>query len=199
MLEVYSKPFEQLGSYHLLVAYLKQKGLFIMPKTIILGRELSGKQLTAQYVPLSTTLELFLALPGVLSIVKENLGSHCEDGFLRSFLDGELWKQKKRLFAKKEGTVLPFMHYYDDFETCNPLGSKSGLHKLGGNYSVMLALPPRFNSVLENLFLSSLFYSSDRTGYSNETCYSMVIEEFDNLAKHGKFFIVVFMWFLRYN
>ena len=66
MLEVYSKPFEQLDSYHLRVAYLQKRRLFIMPKVTILGREPDGKLLTAQYVPLSKTLELFLALPGVL-------------------------------------------------------------------------------------------------------------------------------------
>lgn len=189
MLEVYSKPFEQLDSYHLLVAYLQKRGLFIMPKVTILGREPDGKLLTAQYVPLSKTLELFLALPGVLKTVKDNfMISNCDDGYLKSFLDGDLWKEKKKKFVNtsKKGTILPFMHYYDDFETCNPLGSKAGLHKLGGNYSVLLALPPRFNSALENLFLSSLFYSSDRTGYSNNICYSKVIEEFDDLAKNGK-------------
>lgn len=186
MLSVYEQPFSEVQTYHLLMSFLEKKGLYIEPKEIIIGRE-GGKCLTAQYVPLSETLKKFLTLPGVVKILKKNLLSSANSGDeLSSFLDGDLWKQQKANFFQKDGILLPIMHYYDDFETCNPLGSKAGVHKLGGNYSVLLALPPRFNSALENLFLSTLFYSTDREQYSNECCYGKIIEDYNDMAINGK-------------
>ena len=186
MLEIYSDPFKAVQSNWLLMSVLENMKLYIEPKEIIICRETN---LTAQYVPLSKMIEKFLTLPGVLQIIKKNL-KPTNSEFLRSFMDGKMWKTKKEKFAHKDGTILPIMHYYDDFETCNPLGSKAGIHKLGGNYSVLLALPPRYNSSLENLFLSSLFYSKDRTTISNEACYKKVIEDYDNLAENGNFFTI---------
>lgn len=195
MLDIYEEPFCEVQSYHLLMSFLDKKGLYIEPIEIIIGRK-SGKMLTAQYVPLSKTLEKFLTLPSVLQIVKNNITmSDKSCSALSSFLDGELWKEQKQRFAKKDGILLPFLHYYDDFETCNPLGSRAGVHKLGGNYSLLLALPPRFNSVLENLFLSTLFYSTHRDEYSNKSCYAKIIEDYNYMATEGKVFTIYIVGF----
>ena len=187
MLEIYSEPFKDVESNWKLMGVLMKMELYIELREIIISRE---PQMTGQYVPLSDMLKKFLTLPGVMQIVKENLqnSDQPDSEFLRTFLDGDLWKRKKQLFAHKDGTIMPIMHYYDDFETCNPLGSKVGIHKLGGNYSVLLALPPKYNSSLENLFLSSLFYSKDRVTVSNEACYSQVIEDYDTLATNGELY-----------
>ena len=81
--------------------------------------------------------------------------------------------------------IIPLLHYYDDFETANPLGSKAAIHKIGGNYSMILALPPRFNSSLENIFLTTLFYSEDRRE-SNIHVYDVVVAQYQHLARDGK-------------
>ena len=50
------------------------------------------------------------------------------DGYLADFCDGQLI-QSLPLFT--EENLLQIVMYYDDVETCNPLGSYHGKHKLG--------------------------------------------------------------------
>lgn len=58
-------------------------------------------------------------------------------------------------------TVIPLYLYYDDFEVCNPLSTAAGIHKIGGLYFSIAALPPEFASSVNNIFLAQLLYSSD--------------------------------------
>lgn len=44
----------------------------------------------------------------------------------------------------------------------NPLGSHSGIHKIGCVYYTVPALPPEYLSSLENIFIAFLFHSEDR-------------------------------------
>jgi hypothetical protein len=46
--------------------------------------------------------------------------------------------------------------YYDDFETANPIGSKAGVHKLGGFYFTIINLKRKFNCKLDNIHLLAL-------------------------------------------
>lgn len=55
--------------------------------------------------------------------------------------------------------------YYDDFETANPIGTKAGLHKLGGFYFGIMNLKRKFNSKLDNKFLLALADRLDISKY----------------------------------
>ena len=70
----------------------------------------------------------------------------------------KLWSQKYKCFVGKK--VISMIMYYDDFETCNPLGTKSGAHKLGAVYIGFPTLPPECNSSLRNILLVMLFRCS---------------------------------------
>lgn len=70
---------------------------------------------------------------------------------------------------------------YDDFETCNPLGAKAGIHKLGAVYATVPCLPPHVLSRLENIFLVSLFHASDRSVFDNKRFFSDLIDELNSL------------------
>ena len=51
------------------------------------------------------------------------------DGLIRDYCDGTQFRSHP-LFSV-DGKALQLMLYYDDLETCNPLGSKFSKHKLG--------------------------------------------------------------------
>ena len=51
------------------------------------------------------------------------------DGLIRDYCDGTQFRSHP-LFSV-DGKALQLMLYYDDMETCNPLGSKVSKHKLG--------------------------------------------------------------------
>lgn len=56
----------------------------------------------------------------------------------------------------------------DDFEVCNPLGSKSTLYKVCAVYFSIKNMPPQYRSKLDNIFLVALCHSDDlKTKYTD--------------------------------
>ena len=51
------------------------------------------------------------------------------DNFLADFCDGSLFKSHS--FFQVHPSGLQLIIYFDELEVCNPLGSHSGIHKLG--------------------------------------------------------------------
>jgi len=77
--------------------------------------------------------------------------------------------------------------YYDDCEMGNPLGSHSGIHKMGCVYYSVAALPPEYLSSLENIFVAYLFHSDDRGTYkiNNDKMFKALIDELIDLQTNG--------------
>lgn len=69
-------------------------------------------------------------------------------------------KKKNELFSSHPKAI-QLQLFYDDFETVNPLGSKTAVHKLGGIYFTLRNLPVHLNSLLENIHLVALFHVAD--------------------------------------
>jgi len=69
----------------------------------------------------------------------------------------------------------------------NPLGSYSGIHKMGCVYYTIPATPPEYLSALENIFLAFIFHSTDRgeQQINNKTLFSCLITELINLQENG--------------
>jgi len=187
--------FSGLKTQHHQLKYFESSGSYIAPESITVGHRLesttkSGNSVlmpvnaTAQYVPLTKTFSSFFALPGVFEQAKLYLTSERSSAVLQDFIDGGLWKQHG--FAQSETQlVVPFMLYFDDFETANPLGSRAGVYKLGAIYACLKCFPPRFNSQLKNLFLALMFYSEDRSLYGSDTILKTLVEEIKRLQSHG--------------
>ena len=55
------------------------------------------------------------------------------NGKIRDFCDGSLYKNHP-LFSSNS-CALQIMTYFDEFDVCDPLGSKSSKHKIGMYYS----------------------------------------------------------------
>lgn len=77
------------------------------------------------------------------------------------------------------------MIYYDDFEVGNPLGSHSGINKLGGVYFSLPCLPPQYISKLENIYLALLFKSSYREMYGDKAIFQILVDELKYLKNVG--------------
>lgn len=81
--------------------------------------------------------------------------------------------------------ILPLFLYFDDFEVNNPLGSHAGCQKLGAVYVSLSCLPPELSSLLNNIFLASLFKSDDKKYYGNHTTFYNLITELNYLEETG--------------
>lgn len=51
------------------------------------------------------------------------------NGIMKDFCDGNAFK--KHMLYSKDPQALQIQLYYDDIDVCNPIGSKSVIHKLG--------------------------------------------------------------------
>lgn len=97
-------------------------------------------------------------------------------GIKYNFIHGELCESMVTLFKEnrevdENNMILPVFVYYDDYECGNPLGSRKGVHKLGGVYVLLPFLPPEFRSNLQNIFLLEIFVGKDRKLYGNEAVF----------------------------
>lgn len=106
-----------------------------------------------------------------------------EKGIYRDICDGSLF-QCNALFSQRRHAI-QIQLYYDDFETANPLGSKKGIHKLGCLYFILRNLPPKFNSVLTNIHVISLFHSQDLKKYGFDDILKPFIDDLKTLETEG--------------
>lgn len=97
--------------------------LFVEPKTIVLDRAPNGKADTMEYVPLCE----------VLKWVLENVTPSGDfstplkvDNYFCSVFDGSAFSEHKYFVGDINKICLQL--YSDEFEVCNPLGSKRGTH-----------------------------------------------------------------------
>jgi len=69
----------------------------------------------------------------------------------------------------------------------NPLGSHSGVHKIGCIYYTIPALPPEYLTSLENIFPAFLFHSSDRGAhkFDKKTMFSCPYKYSHRFTKNG--------------
>lgn len=197
MFDSLQDPFFELQTHYQRIKYLISNNLFFKPETVVVGhtkekRYINGedKLLTVpihgHFLSMKKNLKAFFELPDVLKVATEFMhDSSLHNNTLTSFLDGSTWKDMKLKFSEK--IVLPLFLYYDDAEMGNPLGSHSGIHKIGCIYYTVAALPPEYLSSLNNIFTAFLFHTSDRgtTKVPNKIMFSRLINELIDLQTNG--------------
>lgn len=197
MFNVLQHPFLDLTTEHHRMKYLISNDLFIIPKTIVVGYTKEKKTILGEdrllmvpiqghFISLKKNLKAFFELPDIYKIATQFMNdSLSNNDTMISFLDGTTWKQMRCNFSDK--IVFPIYLYYDDVELGNPLGSHSGIHKMGCIYYSVAALPPEYLSALENIFIAFLFHSTDRgiNKVTNEIMFSSLINELIDLQTNG--------------
>lgn len=197
MFDSLQNPFVELKTHYHRIKYLISNNLFFKPETVVVGytkekRNINGddKLLTVpihgHFLSMKKNLISFFELPNVLKVATEFMhDSSLHSNTLTSFLDGSTWKDMNLKFPGK--IILPLFLYYDDAEMGNPLGSHSGIHKMGCIYYTVAALPPEYLSSLDNIFTAFLFHSSDRgtNKVPNKIMFSRLINELIDLQTNG--------------
>lgn len=104
---------------------------------------------TFYYVPLLSTLKQILKIQPVRHEILRS-AKH-SDNLLHDLSDGYLFKEHS--FFKGNPSSLQIVAYYDEVETCNPLGSSSGKFKLGCVFFTLGNIRPMYRSGLKAIFL----------------------------------------------
>nr|XP_047127131.1 uncharacterized protein LOC124808071 isoform X1 [Hydra vulgaris] len=110
---------------------------------------------TYQYIPIHQTIRfVYSYMYDILKKQQRNTNNLISD-----FSDASRFKECQLFIENWDALQLHL--YFDDFETVNPLGSKTKIHRLGAVYMVIRNLPSYLNSRLVHIYLVCFFYTED--------------------------------------
>jgi len=138
---------------------------------------------TFTYIPLLETLKVLLNNESIQKYftgdIKINSTAYTH------FVDGDVYKTNS--FFQNNSNAIQLQLFFDEFEVCNPLGSKTGVHKIGAFYFVINNLPCHINSVLENIHLLALCYTLDIKQFGIDPVLYKIVSDIKILEKQGIF------------
>lgn len=185
------KPFEDLSTDSKRMAYFDNSGTMIPFNKVALGVAnrigYNGIErpttFYGYYFDLATLLKSFLELPGVWAALKNHI-QECEASVNSiSFLQGDVWKEKKRLHPNKN--LIPLSLYCDDFEPNNPLGSHSTVYKTGAIYITIPSMPKELKTLLDFIFAVGFHFADDRKVFGVKKTFEPVILMLLKLQNEG--------------
>lgn len=119
-------------------------------------------QSTFQYVPIIKQLESLFADPEFFQLYTQynSVKKHeCAPGIYRDFCCGSNYQQKS--FFRLNPMAVQIQLFTDDYETCDALKSRAGVHKKCGFYFHIRNLPTKFLSKLKHIYLVAICNSDD--------------------------------------
>lgn len=138
---------------------------------------------TFTYIPLLETLKVLLSNKNIQKFftadIKINTTAYTH------FVDGDVYKNNS--FFQNNSNAIQLQLFFDEFEVCNPLGSKTGIHKIGAFYFVINNLPCHINSSLENIHLVALCYTLDIKQFGINPVLYKIVNDIKILEKEGVF------------
>lgn len=187
-------PFQNLNTQWRRLKTFNNEYTVIQPREVVLGHRIEeyyvGTEMRRhkisehfQYVSILKTLSEVMKTNTIRNVLKSEKLS--EDGKIRSFLDGT--KYKSFDFFKDNPNALRITLYFDEFEAVNPLGSKVGIHKVGGFYYSIQNFPIWINSKLKNIFLMGLAFADDIKKYGMDQIIKPFIEDLKILESENGF------------
>ncbi|KAH7960803.1 hypothetical protein HPB49_023570 [Dermacentor silvarum] len=136
--EICKQQLDQLRTRSGRTTYWKAHFPLVESRTVVLH---GGD--TMEYVPLCEVLKCILEHS---QLSNECSSYSCADGYMHSIFDGSAFKNHE--YFAGDTSKLCLQLYSDEFEVCNPLGSKRGKHKLTGVYFSVLNFDVKLRSAL---------------------------------------------------
>lgn len=158
----------------------KNNQSYVAPKTLHV--DTTNIHATVQYVPINKTLTaLFRSDQFKAAYFEYNNNHKCVDGIYERFCCGKKFKEN-RLF-QSEKNAIQLQIYFDDFELCSPLKTKS--HKVSGLYCTIHNFSPKFTSQSQNMYLISLCDSKVADEYGCNAMLECFVNDVKLLEKQG--------------
>lgn len=125
-------------------------------------------QTTFQFVaPSKICTALFSSLEFENAYINYNThqASSRKEGIYRNFCDGQTYKSNQ--FFQSNPFAIQINLFTDDFEPCDALKTRAGVHKMTAFYFQIMNLPPNGRSKTDNIYLVAL---SDACDVKSELC-----------------------------
>lgn len=142
----------------------------------------SARKESFQFVSVLEILQSLLSHDDVIAEITRNSVT-AETDLPRSYKDGQSCKQHP-LFGN-DGMALRLHLYVDDFEVCNPIGSRRGVHKLTAVYFVLGNAHPKFWSQSSSIHLAILARTKLVSKYGLAETLKALVDEINSLEQHG--------------
>lgn len=119
-------------------------------------------QTTFQFIPISETLKALFSstdFEETYTNFNSQRDHDCNQRAYSDFCCGDVYQSSD--FFKMNPLAIQLRLFTDDFEPCDPLKSKAGVHKITAYYFIINNLPLKFQSNLKNIYLVALSDASD--------------------------------------
>jgi len=193
----FSSSLSSLGSFHKRNKWLSHNGFLIMPEELELGtreeqRSSVGKHSyssvtvldTYQFLRLEKLIPKLLENDAFVGKMDEHKKACAHSEFVTDFMCTDNYS-KHEIFCKHPNLLILNM-FIDAFETVNPLGSHTLVHKLEGLYCTIGNISPQYNSKTSSIFLISLWYAQDVKVYGYDKILEPMVRELQDLeSDHG--------------
>lgn len=163
---------------------LKDLDLMYSSDTILLYYEQKNKKtsvqkkVTAQYFRLQNVFNLIFICKQNLVNALEYLKSTSDVNYISDMKDSSVLNN----IHKHE---IPYVLYYDEVETNNPLGSHKGVQKIGVVYLALKCFPPHLCSTLDNIYVCAIFPGFNKDNL--EKVMSRIIVDINKVYVEGMF------------
>lgn len=175
MQEICKEQLDQLRTRSGRTTYWKAHFPLVESRTVVLH---GGD--TMEYVPLCDVLKHMLEH----SQLSDEYSSYsCTDGYMRSVFDGSAFQDHEYFAGDTRKLCLQL--YNDEFEVCNPLGSKRGKHKMTAVYFSVLNFDVKLRSALSGIHLLLLVKDKHVATYGFSKILEPLIADVKVLANHG--------------
>lgn len=134
------------------------------------------------YIPIISTITSLLDNSNFFNLIKSHALLEKDSSIISDISDGHYVKNNE-LFVNPLN--LRILLYFDEFETVNPLGSKTGGHKIGAFYFIICNIPNYLNSQLNNIHLAMLSYTSDIKQFGINVILEPLIQDLKTLERQG--------------
>ncbi|XP_055914391.1 uncharacterized protein LOC129947743 isoform X1 [Eupeodes corollae] len=185
--------FDDCASDYLLLQKLKKSGYMNDVEEFVINNEMEtvfhcgelslDENLTKGVVlPLRSQFKLLFETNNFLKAMLQYMEMLEKSDRIRSFINGELWKEKVKMYPNK--LLVPYFLYGDDFEINNPLGSHSSVHSVCNFYYSFPCMPIK-ESKLDNVFLAAVIRTRDMKKFGNSKCLVPLVNELKFLEQEG--------------
>ncbi|XP_077531644.1 uncharacterized protein LOC144144139 [Haemaphysalis longicornis] len=162
-------------------AFWKTHLPLIEPQTIVLGVNSNGKSDLMTYVPLCRMLKFILENSACSAEFNSSIKK--KDGYLCSVFDGTAFAG--HAYFQGDTSRVCLQLYSDEFDVCNPLGSKRGKHKMTAVYFSVLNFSAQFRSTLPGIYLVLLVKDKHVSTYGLPKILEPLLQDIRELENDG--------------